>query len=67
MGALGGIVFTAGTGYLVSHFSYTPVWIASGLTSPMGLLILYLLLRSDSNSRLRTRAPEIVLPSPQRQ
>jgi ACS family hexuronate transporter-like MFS transporter len=51
MGALGGIVFTAGTGYLVSHYSYTPVWIASGLTSPIGLLILFLLLRADPASK----------------
>jgi ACS family hexuronate transporter-like MFS transporter len=51
MGAVGGIAFTAGTGYLVSHYSYTPVWIASGLTSPVGLLILFLLLRWDTASQ----------------
>ena len=59
MGALGGIVFTAGTGYLVSHFSYTPVWIASGLTYPIGLLILFLLLRSDSRTTPQT-APSVI-------
>jgi len=45
MGALGGILFTASTGYVVSHHSYTPVWIASGMTYPLGLLLLFLLLR----------------------
>jgi ACS family hexuronate transporter-like MFS transporter len=50
MGALGGILFTASTGYAVTHYSYTPVWIASGVTYPVGLLIMYLLLREASTS-----------------
>lgn len=45
MGAVGGILFTASTGYAVTHYSYTPVWIASGVVYPVGLLIMYLLLR----------------------
>jgi MFS transporter, ACS family, aldohexuronate transporter len=52
MGALGGILFTASTGYMVSHYSYTPVWIASGMTYPLGLLLLFLLLRPFHASQI---------------
>jgi ACS family hexuronate transporter-like MFS transporter len=45
MGALGGILFTASTGYVVTHYSYNPVWIASGITSLLGLVFLFILLR----------------------
>lgn len=48
MAASGGILFTAGTGYVVQHYSYTPVWIASATTYPIGLIILFLLLRRSS-------------------
>ena len=48
MGALGGILFTAGTGYVVQHYSYTPVWVASGLMYPFGLALSFLLLRRSS-------------------
>ena len=50
MGALGGILFTASTGYVVTHYSYTPIWIASGLTYPVGLLLMYVLLRKAPNA-----------------
>jgi MFS transporter, ACS family, hexuronate transporter len=45
MGAVGGILFTAGTGYAVQHYSYTPVWVASAVMYPFGLALLSLLLR----------------------
>jgi ACS family hexuronate transporter-like MFS transporter len=50
MGAIGGVIFTAFTGYAVTHYSYTPVWIVSGMTYPLGLLIMYLLLRKGHSS-----------------
>lgn len=45
MGALGGILFTAGTGYVVQHYSYTPIWVASAVMYPFGLVLSFLLLR----------------------
>ena len=50
MGAVGGVLFTAFTGFVVTHYSYTPIWIASGMTYPVGLIIMYLLLRQGSAS-----------------
>jgi ACS family hexuronate transporter-like MFS transporter len=50
MGAVGGILFTAGTGYAVQHYSYTPVWVASAVMYPFGLTLLSLLLRRSSPS-----------------
>ena len=50
MGAMGGVLFTGFTGFVVTHYSYTPIWIASGMTYPLGLIIMYLLLR-DTLSR----------------
>jgi ACS family hexuronate transporter-like MFS transporter len=49
MGALGGILFTAGTGYVVQHYSYTPVWVASAVMYPFGLVLSFLLLRRPSH------------------
>ncbi len=46
MGSLGGIGFTAATGYLVQHYSYTPVWIATAVMYPAGYLALHRLLRA---------------------
>ncbi|MGH9325932.1 MAG: MFS transporter [Terriglobia bacterium] len=48
MAASGGILFTAGTGYLVEHYSYAPVFLASAITLPIGLVLLFLLLRRSS-------------------
>jgi ACS family hexuronate transporter-like MFS transporter len=47
-GAVGGILFTAGTGYAVQHYSYTPVWVASALMYPLGLTLSSLFLRATS-------------------
>jgi ACS family hexuronate transporter-like MFS transporter len=49
-GAVGGILFTAGTGYAVQHYSYTPVWVASAVMYPLGLTLSSLLLRRTSPS-----------------
>ena len=38
LGTLGGVVFTAVTGYVVQHYSYTPIWIASAVMYPLGWL-----------------------------
>jgi ACS family hexuronate transporter-like MFS transporter len=48
-GAVGGILFTAGTGYAVQHYSYTPVWVASAVMYPLGLTLSSLLLRRTSS------------------
>ena len=50
MGAVGGVLFTGFTGFVVTHYSYTPIWLASGMTYPLGLTIMYLLLRQASTS-----------------
>jgi ACS family hexuronate transporter-like MFS transporter len=55
MGAAGGILFTASTGYAVTHYSYTPVWIASGVVYPVGLLIMHLLLRKTPQAGRKNR------------
>jgi MFS transporter, ACS family, hexuronate transporter len=43
-GSVGGIVATLGTGYIVSKFSYAPVFIAAGLLHPISCLLLWKLL-----------------------
>ncbi len=50
MGALGGIAFTALTGFVVQYFSYTPIWIASAMMYPFGYLIVSALLRPETGS-----------------
>lgn len=52
MGAIGGIFFTAGTGYVVQHYSYTPIWVASAVMYPIGLILVFLLLRQSSSARM---------------
>lgn len=44
-GAIGGIIATLGTGWLVSHVSYTPVFLIAGLMHPLSAVIIYLFLR----------------------
>jgi ACS family hexuronate transporter-like MFS transporter len=48
VGAMGGILFTAATGYVVQHYSYAPVWVASAVMYPFGLVLSFLLLRRSS-------------------
>jgi len=50
MGAIGVILFTGGTWNVVQHFSYTPVWVASTVMYPTGLLLVRLLLGRQSSS-----------------
>ena len=47
---LGGTLFTNLTGQVVQHFSYTPVWVASTVMYPTGLLLVRLLLGRQSSS-----------------
>jgi MFS transporter, ACS family, hexuronate transporter len=37
---IGSMFFTLGTGWVVDHFSYTPVLTAAGLLAPLGTLVL---------------------------
>ena len=37
---IGSMLFTLGTGWVVDHFSYTPVLTAAGLLAPLGTLVL---------------------------
>lgn len=43
-GAIGGVLAQLGTGYLVQHFSYKPVFLLAGLMHPLSALLTYLLL-----------------------
>jgi ACS family hexuronate transporter-like MFS transporter len=43
-GSVGGILANLGTGYIVSSFSYLPVFIAAGLLHPLACLLLWRLL-----------------------
>ena len=43
-GAIGGILATLGTGYVVTKFSYTPIFVMAGLMHPMSVFLIYRLL-----------------------
>ncbi len=43
-GALAGMFANLGTGYIVQHFSYAPVFLAAGLMHPIGMLIIWRML-----------------------
>jgi MFS transporter, ACS family, hexuronate transporter len=45
-GAIGGILANLGTGYIVSHFTYTPVFVLAGLMHPLALLIVWRMLKA---------------------
>ena len=40
-GAIGGALAQLGTGYLVLHFSYAPVFVIAGLMHPMSTVLVY--------------------------
>ncbi|MGH9811258.1 MAG: MFS transporter, partial [Terriglobia bacterium] len=42
--AVGGMLANLGTGYLVLHFSYTPVFLIAGLMHPLSCVLIYWLL-----------------------
>ena len=39
-GALGGMVTNLGTGYVVSHFSYAPIFLLAGIMHPLSMIII---------------------------
>jgi ACS family hexuronate transporter-like MFS transporter len=43
-GAVGGILANLGTGYVVQHFSYAPVFLLAGLMHPLSTGLVYWLL-----------------------
>ncbi|MBC8166782.1 MAG: MFS transporter [Bryobacteraceae bacterium] len=43
-GAIGGMLANLGTGYVVQHYSYAPVFIAAGLMHPLSAFLIYRLL-----------------------
>lgn len=40
---LGAMLFTLTTGWVVKHFSYTPILVAAGLLAPLGTIVLFAL------------------------
>jgi sugar phosphate permease len=51
---LGSMLFTLTTGWVVDHFSYTPIFTAAGLLGPIGTIVLFAL--SGRVGRLPARA-----------
>jgi ACS family hexuronate transporter-like MFS transporter len=43
-GAVGGMLASLGTGYLVTHFTYAPVFLLAGLMHPLSAVLIYVLL-----------------------
>lgn len=43
-GAVGGMIASLGTGYIVQNFSYTPVFVVAGLMHPLAIFLVYKLL-----------------------
>lgn len=52
-GAIGGMIANLGTGYVVSKFSYAPIFIVAGLMHPMCMMIIFKML---PDSRFRKEA-----------
>jgi MFS transporter, ACS family, hexuronate transporter len=48
---VGAMIFTLSTGWVVDHFGYTPILVASGLLVPSGTLLLFLLLRPGGENQ----------------
>jgi len=42
-GGIGSMIFIFTTGWVVDHFSYTPVLVTAGLLAPLGTVALFLL------------------------
>jgi ACS family hexuronate transporter-like MFS transporter len=55
-GAVGGMIANLGTGWIVQHFSYAPVFLMAGLMHPLSIGIVYWLLPSP-------RIPTITSPA----
>ncbi len=45
-GAIGGMLANLGTGYVVQHFSYAPVFILAGVVHPLSVALIYRMLPS---------------------
>ena len=43
-GAIGGALASLGTGWVVAHFSYTPIFLIAGLMHPLSIVLIYWLL-----------------------
>ena len=43
-GAIGGMLASLGTGWLVQNFSYTPVFVMAGFMHPLSIALIYWLL-----------------------
>src|SRR5574340_871353 len=43
-GAIGGMLANLGTGYVVTHFSYSPIFLVAGLMHPLSAVLIYWLL-----------------------
>jgi Kef-type K+ transport system membrane component KefB len=54
-GAIGGILATLGTGYVVHHFSYTPIFLLAGLMHPLSMALTYSMLREPRTVSDRER------------
>jgi ACS family hexuronate transporter-like MFS transporter len=55
-GAIGGMVANLGTGYIVSRFSYAPIFLIAGLMHPMCMVIIFKML---PDSRFRFHQPAL--------
>jgi len=59
MGAgIGSMIFIFTTGWVVDHFSYTPVFTAAGILGPLGTIVLFAL-----SGRIGPVAPQVSRPS----
>jgi len=52
-GAIGGLVANLWTGYIVSRFSYAPIFITAGLMHPMSMYIIFRMLPDSRFARQR--------------
>ena len=55
-GAIGGMISQLGTGYIVAHFSYSPIFLLAGLMHPISIAIVYAML---PDSRFQ-RTPAVI-------
>jgi ACS family hexuronate transporter-like MFS transporter len=55
-GAIGGLVANLGTGYVVSRFSYAPIFLIAGLMHPMCMWIIFRMLPDTRFQNVRERA-----------
>src|SRR5262249_16391843 len=52
-GSLVGMVANLGTGYVVSQFSYSPVFLVAGLMHPAAMVIIHLMLQGERDGEAR--------------